>query len=238
LLTLNEIIIDLATAITSNRTSLDDAVRSVESWVEHNASAVTEEDREHLGAMLRSTRMALTEESHSNATWLVTSTLRVHALRVVCRFHEGSNEKNGEEGAGARFRQALRVTESALREARADMAIAEMYRSLERSQSGARWLHEALTRLETVVPRDPIKLAALIPALELPRLSVLREALYRVRGLSQDEIARCRARVVTARAELQRRELVDMVQLLAASFAAVGDKPAARRALAILSELG
>lgn len=125
-----------------------------------------------------------------------------------------------------------------LREARANVAIADAHRGLADPWASERWLQDALTRLQSVASRNLTTLAEAISPPELPRLGPARELMLRVFGIAQEEIARRRTQRLKKEAALRSRQLVEMAQLLAESFAAMGDKPAAQQALELMAKLG
>ena len=61
--------------------------------------------------------------------------------------------------------------------------------------------------------------------------------MFRVLGIKQEEIARRNLKSLREIASLQHSQLVEMAQLLAESFVAIGDQLAAQQALALLAKL-
>jgi hypothetical protein len=218
----------------------------VQAWIERNAHVLTEVDGERLSqALSAEPKLQTMGEAHGKATWLVVSALRLHALRLLGRLagrqHESSPSADDEDLPGRakdRFQRGLQDAETVLREVRANVAIANAHRGLADPWASGRWLQDALTRLQSLASRNLTTLAEAIPPPELPRLGPARELMLRVFGIAPEEIARRRTQRLKKEAALRSRQLVEMAQLLAESFAAMGDKPAAQQALELMAKLG
>jgi hypothetical protein len=246
LATLIETINNLTTDIAGQQKSLDDALFSVQAWIDRNAKSMTEADRDNFSRALHTEKETpvVDGEKRSDDSSLAGSVLRLHAMRLLYRYDERqvgpippSDDNSAYGRAKDRLQRALRETEIAINEARVDTAIANAHHILADPRANHRWLQDALTRLQTVGARNLIGLADAIPAPQLPPLGLLQKVMFRVLGIKQEEIARRNLKSLREIAALQHSQLVEMAQLLAESFVAIGDQLAAQQALALLAKL-
>jgi hypothetical protein len=246
LATLSETINTLAEKVSSKAESLDDALFSLQTWIDQNAGRMTEADREGFSETLNAEKETATREGkpYGDDLSLVLSVLRLHAMRLLYRFDErregrpAGDETTPYNRARYRLTLALREAEMAINEARVDTAIANAHHILADHKANHRWLQDALTRLDTIAQKDLIRLAEAVPAPENLPLNVLQRIGFRVLGIKQEEIARRNLQSLRQVAELQTHQLIEMAKLLADSFDAIGDQVGARQALALVAKFG
>ncbi len=245
MVTLNETISDLTSAVTGQRQSLDDALFVLQTWIDRNAQFMTEDDHEAFSAKLSAEKATQVRngQPYGDDYSLVSSVLRLHATRLLYRYDErregppASDDDSVYGRARRRLRLALREAELALNEARVDTAIANAHQILADPGANRRWLQDALTRLQGVASKDVIRLAEAVPMPDLPSLNIFQRLMFLVLGIKQEEIARRSLQSLRQVAELQHSQLVEMAKLLADSFTAIGDRPGAQQALSLLAKL-
>ncbi len=244
--TLNETIDDLAGTVVARKQSLDDALFALQSWLDHNAQFITEADRDEFGETLEAEKEPQVRDGqpYGDDRSLVASVLRLHAMRLLYRLEEQRrgpipvDEEDDSPYARARHRLqvALRETELAINEARVDTAIANAHHILADRGANRRWLQDALTRLQTVAPKNLMEIAREIPEPELS-LSFLQKITLRVLGIRREELIRRNMQSLHKLAQLQHDQLIEMATLLADSFQAIDDGPGTQQARALLASL-
>jgi hypothetical protein len=230
--------------ITAKRESLEATLFALQRWVEANGPLMTDADREEFSRVLMAEKDAPDPAtgSTSDDTSLVSSVLRLHAMRLLFRLDASRAEPLSPEdatpyaAAKLRLKLALREVEMSTNEARIDAAIANAHHILGDRGANRRWLHDALIRLQTASAKDLLRLADAIPAPEPPRLSWLQKLMFRVLGIRQEEISRRTVESLRHISQMQNQQVAEMASLLAESFSAIGDKSGAQQALAILSQ--
>jgi hypothetical protein len=243
--TLGETVNNLTIDVTARRQSLDDALFTLQAWVDRNASLMTEADRAAFSETLAAEKDSQIRDGqpYGDDASLVASVLRLHAMRLLYRADEqrqGPIPLDDESRYGRarhRLQMALREAELAINEARVDAAIANAHHILADRGANRRWLQDALTRLQPIAAKDLVKLADAVPAPELLSLNIVQRLLFRILGIQQEEIARRSLQSLRHLAELQHSQLTEMVKLLADSFDAIEDRPGAQQALALLAKL-
>ncbi|MCC7451803.1 MAG: hypothetical protein IT324_30620 [Anaerolineae bacterium] len=244
---LGETITDLTKAVTARRQSLDDALVALQQWVDHNAPLMTQAERDAFSETLEAEKDAAPHEGepYSSDAALISSVLRLHAMRLLYRVDErrhGSpleqpDPNSPYERARYKLQVALRETELAINEGRMDVAVANAHHILNNRGANRRWLQDALARVQTVASKDLIKLAESVPAPEPPPINILQRLMFLIFGIKQDEIIRRNMRSLRQLAELQHTQLLELAKLLADSFEAVGDRPGAKQAKALVERL-
>ncbi len=239
--TLVETIARLSDAVAARQQSLENALFALQGWLEGHSPTMSGGDREAFSELLRAEQDAPQRDGkpQGDDRSLVSSVLRLHAARLLYRQDESRRapvpaEESQYGRARQRFQAALREVELAVNEARIDTAIANAHGILADSRANQRWLHDALARLQAVHGKDLIRLAGAVP---LPEQSEqpLKRFLFRVFGIQQQEIAQRAVLSLRQLAELQMRQVVEMLNLLAESFAALGDSPGAQEVQATLA---
>lgn len=235
----------LGADISARRKSLEDALFDLQAWLEANAVTLTSADRGEFSRVLVAEKASPDAETagKSNDSALVLSVLRLHAMRLLFRQDAASADplKPADASAYERgklvLKVALREVETAVNEARIDVAIANAHHILGDRGANRRWLQDALIRVQTVASKDLVKLATAIPAPDAPALSWLQKLLLRFYGIRQEEIARRTLASLRDLAQLQNSQMAEMATLLAESFDTAGDRLGAQQALAILAAL-
>jgi hypothetical protein len=239
---------DLVDQVASKKANLEDALFKLQTWIDQNAPALTEADRQEFATVLRAEKAEEPADANaqkSSDRSLIASVLRLHAMRLLFRL-DASREVTPlpapeDDTIYAqkkhRLKLALQEVETAVNEARIDTAIANAHGLLGDTGANRRWLHDALIRIQTVAAKDLNRMAETIPTPPLPSLNLLQRIMFRVYGIKQEEIARRTLTSLRQIAALQTSQIAEMATLLADSFNAVGDKLGAQQALAILTRL-
>jgi hypothetical protein len=240
--TLVETIATLSDAVVAREQSLENALFALQGWVETHGPTMSGGDREAFSELLRAEQDAPQRDGkpQGDDRSLVSSVLRLHAARLLYRQDESRRapapaEESQYGRARQRFQAALREVELAVNEARIDTAIANAHGILGDSRASQRWLHDALARLQAVRGKDLIRLAGAVPLPEQSKQQPLKRFLFRVSGIKQQEIAQRAVLSLRQLAELQMRQVVEMLNLLAESFAALSDSPGAQEVRATLA---
>ncbi|MEP7288469.1 MAG: hypothetical protein ABI947_22180 [Chloroflexota bacterium] len=246
---LEQTIDSLAAEVAAKRQSLDDALFALQTWFDRNAASLTEAARTRFSQTLNADKAASLKRSKDNTPaegddlTLVVSVLRLHAMRLLYRFDErrtgrpAATDTSPYGRAMRKLRIELRETEIAINEARIDAAIANAHNILDDRNANRRWLQDAFARLQTIAHKDLIKLAESVPAPELPPLNIFQRVSFSILGIKQEEIGRRSLQSVRQIAVLQNSQLIEMVKLLAESFAANNDPVGSEQALNLLVNL-
>jgi len=252
MITIDETIATLTADINEKRQSLDDGLFALQAWFDRNVELFNDDERTAFSDRLNAEKNAAKSDStDSNTTTaaqgddssLISSVLRLHAMRLLYRFDERRRSipalttTSAYARAKQRLQVALREAELALNEARVDTAIANAHNILEDRGANRRWLQDALTRLQTLAHKDLVKLAEAVPAPDLPPLNPLQRAGFWLLGIKQEEIGRRTLLSLRKLAQLQTNQLTEMANLLLGSFEAIEDNLGIQQALRLLAQL-
>lgn len=244
-----ELTIDgLGVGVAQKRRTLNEALTTLDQWVEQNAPTLTDEDRMRFSEVLQTEKEPETRdgESHGDDRSLALSILRLHAMRLLYRFDEGKRlrtelpptDESDYERAKRKLETALRQTELAMNEARIDTAIANAQGIFNDRNANRHWLNQALKRLQPLAQRDLLALANAIPAPEPPSLGIVQRLTLWVLRIKSEEIVRRNLNSLRQLAELQTQELAEMVVLLRQSFESIKDTLGVEQAQTLLKQLG
>lgn len=217
---------------------LDEALTSLESWLEARAAHLTAAEREQFSAVLD-------QESTNDDRSLVDSILKLHATRLLHRYdalaRHDDDESDGQasdyEVARRAFERALLDSEAGINEARIDVAIANAHNLLGDADANRRWLDKALARLPGLAAADLEGLAKRIPAMPMPRLNPLKKLGLRFIGFSVDRLAEENRRTLATIADMQSTQIVLLAHLIGASLLAIDETSRARRAFRVAAHL-
>jgi hypothetical protein len=234
---------DLTRQAAEHKRTLDDALFTLQKWLDSNAPRLTDTDRAEFSALL-SSEQEQPERTESDDASLIGSVLRLHAMRLLYRYDETQREPFKPEddslyGEGRfRLRVALREAELAVNEAKIDAAIGNAHGLLNNAAANRRWLHDALQRLQSVSKRNLVQMVEQIPMPETPSLTLPQKIMFRIFGIKQEEIARRSLSSLRQIAEMQTEQMQELAQLLVDSFRAADDSIGAKQAQTLIDQLG
>jgi len=234
----------LAGDVVEKRQSLDDGLFALQTWFDQHVKLLGDEERVAFSERLNAEKDSAKREGqpHGDDLSLVSSVLRLHAMRLLYRYDETARPKTDVPADSPyqrghyRFQNALREAELATNEARVDTAIANAHMILEDVSANRRWLQDAIMHLETASQKDLIRLAEAIPLPEKIQLNILQRASFALLGIKQEEIGRRNLQSLRQVAHLQTKQLAEMAQLLAASFKSIEDSAGWEQAMQILTK--
>ncbi len=240
--TLDDHIRALTEAVVRGAQGLDEALNDVERWLDAHAPALSEADRDAFSA-------TLDRESNDDNTSLVDSVLRMHATRLLYRYDEAASLGAAARGvvddaettpysvARDQFNAALRQSESGIREARIDIAIANAHHLLGDMHANREWLDSALAHVQPLASLDLVRLADAIPSMPAPRMGALRRIGLRLLGVNLERLAERNRASFHAIAQMQMNQVVLLAHLIGASFEALRERPRSRRAYRVAAHL-
>ncbi len=240
----------LTEQVTHEQATLDDALFTLQAWTSRNAPLLSESDRTAFSQALAAEKSTQERDGvpYGDDQSLVASILRLHTMRLLYRYdheHEqpdaipaiSAEENRAYQLASRKLQEAIRSSGQAINEARVDAAIANAHQLMGDSGANRRWLHDALSRLQTIANIDLRRLVEAIPLPPTPELNVLQKGLFLIFGIKPAEIARRNLDSLHQLAALQAGQIIEMAQLLATSFEAIEDSPGAIQAAALIDGL-
>ncbi len=235
---------NLAGDVVEKRQSLDDALFALQTWFDRSITLLGEDERVAFSERLNSEKDSAKREDqpHGDDLSLISSVLRLHAMRLLYRYDESARPKGDVSNespyqrARLRFQTALREAEIATNEARVDTAIANAHNILEDWSANRRWLQDAVVRLEKASQKDLVRLAEAVPLPDAIPLNLIQRLTFGLLGIKQDEIGRRSLQSLRQVALLQTKQLAEMAQLLAASFKSIDDSVGEQQAMQLLSK--
>lgn len=236
--TLDEHINALTQQVVSGATGLDEALAAIADWLDAHGYALDRAERDAF-------RASLDRESTRDNRSLVDSVLRLQVARVMYRQDDeaeaaepaGEEEANEYIAARDAFNAALRESETGIREARIDIAIANAHHLLGDVRANRAWLDTALARVQPIATLDLVRLAEAVPAMPLPSMGAFRRVGLRLLGVNLDRLSdRNRASFVTL-ARLQTGQIMVLAHLIGSSFGALRERQRANRAFRVVAHL-
>lgn len=239
--TLDDHILALSEAAARGAQGLDEALDDVEHWLNAHGERLSEAERADF-------RASLDRETTDDTRSLVDSVLRMHATRLLYRYDEAaelvSDAETAEDEvqtsytvARDEFNAALRDSESGIREARIDVAIANAHHLLGDLRANRQWLDSALERVQPLATTDLVRLADAIPPMPAPEIGPVRRIGLRLLGISLDQLAARNRASFSSIAQMQMNQVVLLAHLIGASFEALRERQRSRRAYRIVAHL-
>src|SRR4051812_8740261 len=135
---LDDKINSLATEVSANRQTFEDSLFALQTWLESTVDKMSDTERAAFSDTVNAEKDPVKRDGQAQGddNTLITSVLRLHAMRLLYRFDEARRspptpaDNTPYLRAKLRLQQALRQTELAMNEARVDTAIANAHNIL------------------------------------------------------------------------------------------------------------